>query len=172
VSDTAIKLTFYDPGDFVAESRAVAALEDCGFSVGHMQAHAPRGIPFGCYDIQKWKNLNAEHRRALHGLMNGDYRNGPVTVEIFDSAPDEAKAVLGGVSASTVERRYALAELPPEPFSVDPSQVQLLEQASAPTEHWQTVSPEDLGRTPQTQGGQGTPYPQQSRSNSRSEGKP
>jgi hypothetical protein len=94
MSDTAIKLTFADTGEFVAVSRAVAALEDCGFSVGRMQAHAPRGILFGLYDIQKWKNLNGEHRRALHGLMNGDYRNGPVTVEIFDGAPELGKAAI------------------------------------------------------------------------------
>jgi hypothetical protein len=91
---TAIRLTFSDPGEFTASSRAVAMLEDCGFSVGRMQAHAPRGILFGLYDIQKWKNLNGEHRRALHGVMNGDYRNGPVVVEIFDSAPDLGKAAI------------------------------------------------------------------------------
>jgi hypothetical protein len=94
VANAAIRLTFSYPGEFVADSHAVAALEDCGFSVGRIQAHAPRGILFGLYDIQKWKNLNAEHRRALHGLMSGDYRNGPVTVEIFDSAPEIGKVAI------------------------------------------------------------------------------
>lgn len=91
---TALRLTFSDPGDFVAESRAVAQLEDWGFSVGHLQAHAPRGILFGLYDIQKWRNLNVAERQALHGVMTGDMRRGPVVVEIFDSAPDEAKTAL------------------------------------------------------------------------------
>ncbi|MGB3644602.1 MAG: hypothetical protein WBA15_08995 [Mesorhizobium sp.] len=91
---TAIRLTFSDPGDFVAESRAVAQLEECGFSVGRRQRGAPRGILFGCYDIQKWRNLNEGHRAALHGIMTGDMRHGPVVVEIFDSAPDEVKAAL------------------------------------------------------------------------------
>lgn len=94
MSIPAIRLTLSDTGDFAAETRAVAMLEDCGFSVGHLQAHAPRGILFGLYDIQKWRNLNAAERQALHGVMTGDMRTGPVVVEIFDCAPDEAKAAL------------------------------------------------------------------------------
>jgi hypothetical protein len=90
----ALRLTFTDPFDFTAAHRAVALLENAGFSVGRMQAGAPRGILFGNYDIQKWKNLSADHRQALHGVMTGDMRNGPVTVEIFDSAPDEAKTAM------------------------------------------------------------------------------
>jgi hypothetical protein len=31
--------------------------------------------------------------------MSGDMRNGPVTVEIFDSAPDKAKAALRNCEA-------------------------------------------------------------------------
>lgn len=83
-----IRLTFSDTGDFVAESRAVALLEDCGFSVGRKQAHAPRGILFGLYDIQKWRNLSVSDREALHGVMTAGGRGGPVVVEIFESAPE------------------------------------------------------------------------------------
>ncbi|WP_206078656.1 hypothetical protein [Allomesorhizobium camelthorni] len=59
-----------------------------------MQRGAPRGILFGLYDIAKWKNLSSADRRALHGVMTGDMRNGPVSVEIFHIAPDEAKAAV------------------------------------------------------------------------------
>lgn len=90
----AIRLTFSDLGDFTAAHRAVAMLEDCGFSVGHLQAHAPRGILFGLYDIQKWRNLNSAERQALHGVMSGNMRTGPVVVEIFEGAPEIGVAAL------------------------------------------------------------------------------
>lgn len=96
----AVTLTFSDPGDFAAETRAVALLESAGFSVGRMEAYAPRGILFGLYDIAKWRNLNEAHRRALHGVMTGDMRRGAVKVEIFASAPDEAKAAIRNAGGS------------------------------------------------------------------------
>ena len=76
---------------FGAVNAAEADLEARGFSVARMQAHQPSGILFGDFDIQKWRNLSTAHREALHGQMTGDFRNGPVTVRIFDTAPDEAK---------------------------------------------------------------------------------
>lgn len=39
-----------------------------GISIGRMQALAPRGLLFGDYDIQKWRNLSAADRHALHGI--------------------------------------------------------------------------------------------------------
>ncbi len=111
-----ITLTFSDPGDFAAASRAVNLLEAAGFSVGYPQRGAPRGILFGLYDIQKWRNLSKEHRRALHGVMTGDMRCGPVTVEIFASAPDAAKAAIGKAETTHSLHRPALAA----PVSVNP----------------------------------------------------
>lgn len=96
----AIRLTFTDTGDFVAARRAERFLEEAGFSVGHGQRGAPCGILFGLYDIQKWRNLNERERAALHGIMTGDGRNGPIFVEIFDSAPDAAKVALRKCEAS------------------------------------------------------------------------
>lgn len=98
---TAISLTFSDAGDFAAERRAVDALQSAGFSVGHSQRHAPRGILFGLYNIQKWRNLSEADREGLHGVMSGDMRNGPVTVEIFDSAPDTARTALSAYTETT-----------------------------------------------------------------------
>jgi hypothetical protein len=99
MSGMAHRLTFCDAGDFAAERRAVALLENHGFSVGRMQHREPRGILFGNFDIQKWRNLSAAERAALHGVMTGDMRNGPVIVEIFESAPHEAKTALSGCEA-------------------------------------------------------------------------
>ncbi|WP_139043875.1 hypothetical protein [Allomesorhizobium alhagi] len=93
-------ITFQDPREFAAEDRARSFLEAAGFSVGREQAHAPRGILFGSYDIQKWRNLSAAHREALHGVMTGNGRTGPVKVEIFDTAPDAAKAALANCEAA------------------------------------------------------------------------
>ena len=48
------------------------ALAWCGYhnmSVGRMQRDDPRGILFGDYDIQKWRNLSPATRRGLHGIF-------------------------------------------------------------------------------------------------------
>jgi len=80
-----------DEGDFAAVRRAEQLLEEHGFSVGHMQRGSSRGILFGDYDIQKWRNLNEAERAALHGVMDGD-RSSYVQIEIWDAAPIEAVA--------------------------------------------------------------------------------
>lgn len=81
-------------GNFSAQSRAEAFLEGAGFSVGRMQRGSPRGILFGYFDIQKWRNLNEVERHELHGEMTGDMRAGPVTVSMFCNVPDEGWAAL------------------------------------------------------------------------------
>lgn len=80
-------MIFTQPGDFAACRAAEAWLTRRGFSVGHMQAHHPRGILLGDYNIQKWRNLSAADRLALHALMTGDMRNGPVYLELLPNAP-------------------------------------------------------------------------------------
>lgn len=91
-------------GDFAACHTAEWFLESWGFCVGHAQRGAPRGILFGDYDIQKWRNLNQAHREALHGTMTGDMRNGPVIVTIFETAPAAAKDALAeALSVKTAE---------------------------------------------------------------------
>lgn len=78
-----------DPGDFVAVQRAEKLLQEHGFSFGTMQRAEPRGILFGDYDIQKWRNLSRADREALHGFMTGR-RDSQVSIEILDSAPLDA----------------------------------------------------------------------------------
>lgn len=53
-----------------------------GISVGQMQGLSPRGLLFGDYLISKWRGMNKAEISALHGVMDGDMRNGPVTVTI------------------------------------------------------------------------------------------
>ena len=84
--------TFVGTGmEFSAAHSAEEFLTSAGFSVGRMQRADPRGILFGDFDIQKWRNLNAHERRELHGYMQGNMRIGPVKIEIYDTAPPEAK---------------------------------------------------------------------------------
>lgn len=93
---------FADRGEHAAMRAAERFLNGAGFSVGRLQGPAPRGIMFGDYDVQKWRNLNDADRRTLHGQMTGDMRNGPVQVIIFASAPPEAlRAVMAATSRRT-----------------------------------------------------------------------
>lgn len=84
--------TFSDQGIWAAKDHAERFLKAAGFSVGINQAHSPRGILFGRdVIIMKWRNLRRHEIEALHGELTGDGREGPITVRIFERAPQEAK---------------------------------------------------------------------------------
>lgn len=68
------------PDDFSACNAAEDWLRVRGYSLGSMQGPSPRGILFGDYAIAKWRNLNAQERKELDGMMTGSMRNGPVSV--------------------------------------------------------------------------------------------
>jgi len=82
-----------DAGDFAAVRRAEQPLQDHGFSVGVTQRGSSRGVMFGDYVIQKWRNLDVSDRRTLHGILDGD-RSSDALIEIWDPAPLEAVAAL------------------------------------------------------------------------------
>jgi len=88
-----LRKTFNASGDFAANNDAEHFLQVAGFSVGSMQRGAPRGIMFGDCDISKWRNLREIEIQSLHGEMRAHrtFREGPITVVIFESAPQEAK---------------------------------------------------------------------------------
>ena len=75
---------FTGSADWEAVKRAEKWCEENGISVGRMQRDDPRGLLYGSHDIQKWRNLSANHRATLDGTMTGDMRNGPVVVEICE----------------------------------------------------------------------------------------
>lgn len=54
---------------FANEPAAEQALLNAGFSIGRKQRGAPRGVLFGQYDIQKWRNLGLSHRQSLDGIV-------------------------------------------------------------------------------------------------------
>ena len=96
--ETDVRLVFDSAGTFEACSAAEAWCAANGYSVGRAQAHSPRGILRGDFDIQKWRNLRRRERDALDGVMTGDMRNGPVFVEIGPRAV--ARAVTLGAKAA------------------------------------------------------------------------
>ena len=77
-----IRETFSGERDFEASSKAEAWCEEHGLSVGESQRNDQRGVLLGHFDIAKWRNLNHGERMALHGVMSGDMRRGPVHVDL------------------------------------------------------------------------------------------
>ena len=75
---------------FPSDDEAVRALEAAGFSVGRLQASSPRGVMFGDFDIQKWRNLSPVDKERLDGHL---CRHGPprspasVTIHSADHIP-------------------------------------------------------------------------------------
>ncbi|WP_421565936.1 hypothetical protein [Ochrobactrum sp. EDr1-4] len=101
-----------DKGDFAAVRRAEQLLQAHGFSVGVTQRGSPRGILFGAYNIQKWRNLDENDRAGLHGILDGD-RASDAQIEIWDPAPIEAVGALAiaieGQSSSIITKRPSLS---------------------------------------------------------------
>lgn len=96
------KATLTGEDSFTVTQRAEAALRESGFSVGRMQAHSPRGILFGDFDIQKWRNLDRADREALHGQVTHLAYFGTeqqlygygAEIVLFDRAPVETAQAL------------------------------------------------------------------------------
>jgi hypothetical protein len=94
---TVLTVRFNDEGEFAAARAAEQWCAERGISVGRMDRFGSRGLLLGNYDIAKWHNLSARDRKALHGVMRGDMRKGPVTVTLTNPkaivAADYCKAV-------------------------------------------------------------------------------
>lgn len=77
-------IKFEDTGTFEAYHAAKQWCRDKGYSVGQMCGNEPIGIlKESDMWIAKWKNLSAQEKSELDGIMSGDFRNGPVNVEIY-----------------------------------------------------------------------------------------
>lgn len=85
------KITFNNPGTFSAARAAEKWLADRGFSIGSSQvAPSLRAIWYGDCSISKWRNLSAKERASCHAIMEGDERDGPVTIRLTKAASVEA----------------------------------------------------------------------------------
>lgn len=90
-----VEIIFHD------KAAAVRALANAGFSVGHNQRDDPRGIMFGLFDVQKWRNLSASDRNKLDGhMICGD----PIRVRLHAADHIPAKAIWDVARASDTRR--------------------------------------------------------------------
>lgn len=106
-----LEKVFDQAGEFAAFKAAQAWLKARGFSVGSLMRGAPIGIMLGDVKIAKWRNLDAEDRADLHGIMTTptySYREGPVTVRIRRDAP---AAVIEAFLQSEADLRNLPAEM-------------------------------------------------------------
>lgn len=82
-----MRVEFNQKGTWQAKEAAEAWCRERGISVGQSSADGPSGLLFGEWDwIAKWRNMTPQERADLHGTMDGDFREGPVIVNLKDSA--------------------------------------------------------------------------------------
>ena len=80
-----MKETFNNWGTFKAYYAAQKYAEKQGYSVGQMCGHHTLGLKRGNWIIAKWKNLSPLEKLDIDGhITSGDFRKGPVVVEIFE----------------------------------------------------------------------------------------
>ena len=79
-----MKKVFNEEGTFKANYAAEEWLTENGYSYGEMQRFYSRGIVKGQTYIAKWEHYSEAERGCFDGLMTGNFREGPVTVEIKD----------------------------------------------------------------------------------------
>jgi hypothetical protein len=83
-----IEKVFNALGVFGSMYAAQKFIKGLGYDYGSNSATEPTAIMKGdYYDYNlphKMKNFTEDERNSVHGLMDGDFRNGPVTVKIFE----------------------------------------------------------------------------------------
>lgn len=77
--------TFTGVDSFQAIEAARTYLRERGYSVGVMCGDLPMAIMKGDYLIAKWRNLDSKERAMVDGRIEGDMRNGPVTVYLREA---------------------------------------------------------------------------------------
>jgi hypothetical protein len=73
---------------FEAMNACRAWLDERGYSYGSTCVMNPTGVLKGDFDIAKWRNLTRKEIAALDGQINGNTRDGPVTL-VLKSTPDD-----------------------------------------------------------------------------------
>ena len=61
------------------------------FSYAPLCGDAPVGLLYGDWAIAKWRNLTPTERAQLDGRMEGEFRDGPVTIRISAKSRGLAK---------------------------------------------------------------------------------
>lgn len=84
ISDKSTIITFDQMDTWAANRAAEQWCQQNGYSVGTMDRFDKRGLLKGNFDIAKGHNLTQEEIALLDGVMTGDFREGPVRIEIFE----------------------------------------------------------------------------------------
>ena len=74
--------TFSETGTFNALSSAQSWLTNHGYSFGPSSAMKPIPVLKGDFVIAKWKNLTKKEIAMLDGQIDGNLREGPMTVSL------------------------------------------------------------------------------------------
>ncbi|HEX8595365.1 MAG TPA: hypothetical protein VF682_19150 [Pseudomonas sp.] len=82
VQHAAFTKTFTEPGTFQALYAAQRWLDENGYSYGPGSAMHPVPVLKGDFIIAKWKNLTRKEIAQLDGKIDGNFREGPVTVTL------------------------------------------------------------------------------------------
>ncbi|HFF8969400.1 hypothetical protein [Serratia marcescens] len=82
---------FDQKGTFKALYACETWLRDNGYSYGSSCRGGPTGVLKGDFIIAKWRNLTQKERDGLHGIIEGDFREGPVTLHL-KAAPEQELA--------------------------------------------------------------------------------
>ena len=85
------RLYFSGGSDFQAYALATKWCRDNGISYGSTQCGVPVGLMRGDCDISKWRNLSQEERAQLDGTISGDFRNGPLILQMKHVNAEESK---------------------------------------------------------------------------------
>lgn len=79
---------FQVDGDFKSTHAAESWLTKKGYHCGSMSYPLPTAIMKGDYydyDLpHKWKNFSKAQINSVHGKMTGNFRNGPVFIELYE----------------------------------------------------------------------------------------
>jgi len=77
-----VQIEFNQKGTFEAFYAAEQWCRDNGISSGSSCAMCPTCLMRGDYVVAKWRNLTKEEREQCHGTMAGDFREGPVFINM------------------------------------------------------------------------------------------
>lgn len=78
-----MRIEFNQKGTFNALYAAQDWCRENGISFGQSCCTGPTGLLFGEWDwIAKWRNLTPKERSELHGTMSGEFREGPVIIDL------------------------------------------------------------------------------------------
>ncbi len=80
---------FAEAGTFEALYACQKWLRDNGYSYGSTSRMGPMPVLKGDFCIAKWHNLTKAEKQALDGYVDGDFREGPLTLRL-KQAPEES----------------------------------------------------------------------------------